>query len=176
MEPDSGARVVPLPTTPVSWVTPLGWQEQPRTETRQGSFKAIGPDGTSADVAVASFPGAAGGVEANLNRWRGQVHLPPLASGELESITQPLDVDDRPGLLVDVQTPGGAEKPSRILGAVFQTPERSWFVKMTGDPAFLETQKARFLEFVQSFRFGNPAGAGGCRWRRCDGRQGAIDQ
>ena len=161
MESGSSAIVPPPPSAPVKWTKPEGWEEQPLSEMRQGSFKASGPNGKTADISVVSFPGDAGGVESNVNRWRSQVQLPPLAGEEIGGALQHLTVNSKDALLVDVQTPNGADKPARILGAILQTADRSWFVKMTGDPDFLESQKPRFLEFVQSFQFENTPSAAG---------------
>ena len=156
-----GAVVPPPPSAPVKWTKPEGWEEQPLSEMRQGSFRASGSNGKTADISVVSFPGDAGGVESNVNRWRSQVQLPPLASEAIGGAAQRLTVNGKEALLVDVQTPNRADKPARILGAILQTADRSWFVKMTGDPDFLESQKPKFLEFVQSFQFKNtPAAAG----------------
>jgi hypothetical protein len=54
-----------------------------------------------------------------------------------------------------VQTPEGAQKPDRIIGAVLRTADRTWFVKMTGAPAVLQAQADNFKQFVNSFRFPN---------------------
>jgi hypothetical protein len=161
MESGSGAIAPPPPSTPVKWTKPEGWEEQPLSEMRQGSFRAGGPNGKTADISVVSFPGDAGGVESNVNRWRSQVQLPPLASEAIGGAVQHLTVNGKDALLVDVQTPNGAGKPARILGAILQAADRSWFVKMAGDPDFLESQKPRFLEFVQSFQFENTLPAAG---------------
>ena len=34
-----------------------------------------------------------------------------------------------------------------------ERPDRTWFVKMTGPPALLESQRQKFLDFVTSFQF-----------------------
>ncbi len=150
---DSSRLAPPPPAQPARWEKPADWQEQPLTEMRQGSFKVASSDGTSADISVTSFPGAAGGIDSNVNRWRGQLELSPLAGDELDKVIVHRDVDGVPAMLVDFQTAPGAAKPSRILGAVFERPDRTWFVKMTGEPALLEKQKTHFDQFVQSFRF-----------------------
>jgi hypothetical protein len=62
-----------------------------------------------------------------------------------------------PTYLVDFQTADNNPKPSRILGAVLQTADRAWFVKMTGPPDLLEGQRQKFLDFVRSFHFISPA-------------------
>ena len=154
-EPLTTAGLVsPAPSAAaVSWTKPAGWQEQPLSEMRQGSFRAPGPDGASADISVVSFPGAAGGLESNLNRWRGQVELPPASDEELRQTAQPVNAGQVEGILVDYSSPPQSAKPSRILGAVFQTADRTWFVKLTGPPAFVETQKETFDQFLRSFRF-----------------------
>jgi hypothetical protein len=36
---------------------------------------------------------------------------------------------------------------------VLETPDRTWFVKMTGSPELIESQRQKFLDFVKSFRF-----------------------
>ena len=67
--------------------------------------------------------------------------------------TQRTEVDNVPTYLVDFQTAENAPKPSRILGAVLQTADRTWFVKMTGPPELIESQRQKFLDFVKSFHF-----------------------
>jgi len=137
----------------VKWTKPANWQEQPLSEMRQGSFRVSGADGASADISVVSFPGTAGGLASNLNRWRGQLDLPPVADEELRQAAQPVEAGAVEGILVDYASPPQSAKPSRILGAVLATSERTWFVKMTGPPALVETQKETFIRFVQSFQF-----------------------
>src|SRR4051794_33792772 len=146
----------PTPSARVSWTKPAAWQEQPPSEMRQGSFRVEGPDGVSADISVVSFPGTAGGLESNLNRWRGQVELPPVSAEELQQTAQTISAGRVQGITVDYTSPAQSAKPSRIRGAVFQTADRSCFVKMTGLPAFVKTQKETFDQFVRSFRFPPP--------------------
>jgi hypothetical protein len=153
------AGLAPLPGTPAQWTRPNGWSEQPLSEMRLGSFKVDGPNATSADVSVIAFPGEAGGLISNLNRWRGQLQLAPLDEDQLRQIIRRTEVEGVPTYLVDFQTAENAPKPSRILGAVLQTADRTWFVKMTGPPELIEIQRQKFLDFVNSFRFTSPAEA-----------------
>src|SRR5260221_6128721 len=110
IETSSGSLVPAPPTVLPKWTVPSEWQEQPLSEMRLASFKAEGSGGQSADVSVSSFPGDAGGIESNINRWRGQVHQAVL---DAESLAKTLDratVDGGPGGLVKVQTPEGEGK------------------------------------------------------------------
>ena len=147
------ASLAPPPGNPAQWTKPDGWVEQPLSEMRLGSFKVDGANNVSADVSVIAFPGEAGGLISNVNRWRGQLQLSPLDEDQLSQMIQRTEVDNVPTSLVDFQTAENSPKPSRLLGAVLQATDRTWFVKMTGPPELLEGQRQKFLEFVKSFRF-----------------------
>jgi hypothetical protein len=149
----------PPPGNPAHWTKPDGWNEQPLSEMRLGSFKVEGPNAASADISVIAFPGEAGGLISNINRWRGQLQLAPLDEDQLPQNIQRTEVDNVPTSLVDFQSAESAPKPSRILGAVLQAADRTWFVKMTGPPELIESQRQKFLDFVKSFRFVSPTEA-----------------
>ena len=155
IETSSGSLVPAPPAMLPKWTVPSEWKEQPLSEMRLASFKAEGSGGQSADISVSSFPGDAGGIESNINRWRGQVHQAVLDADSLAKTLERVTVDGVPVVLVDVQTPEGAEKPDRVIGAVLRTADRTWFVKMTGAPAILQAQAENFKQFVNSFRFPN---------------------
>jgi hypothetical protein len=70
----------PRPAEPVHWTKPDSWNSRPLSEMRMGSFKVDGPNAGSADVSITAFPGDAGGLSSNLNRWRDQLRLPPLVT------------------------------------------------------------------------------------------------
>jgi hypothetical protein len=151
---ETAAALAPAPPVqPATWTRPGDWQEQPLSEMRLGSFKVAGPNNASADVSVTSFPGPAGGLESNLNRWRGQVQLPPLSGDDLDKTIEHRILAGVPVLLVDFASPESAAKQSRILGAIFENADRTWFVKMTGDPELVGARKTEFNQFVDSFHF-----------------------
>jgi hypothetical protein len=150
---ERGNLVPPAPEHSAQWVKPDGWSEEPVSEMRLGSFKVNGPDGTSADVSVVAFPEEGGGLVSNINRWRGQLELPPLEEKQLPETVRQTEIQGGPAFFVDLRTEENSPKPSRILGAVLQRPSRTWFVKMTGSPALLESQRQKFFDFVNSFRF-----------------------
>jgi|SRR5271165_736918 len=156
MQSGSAGLVPPPPGSPAQWTKPESWREQPLSEMRLGSFKVEGPNADTADVSVIAFPGEAGGLISNINRWRGQLQLSPLSEEQLPEVIQKTEVDNVPTDLVDFQTAENATKPSRILGAVLQAGDRTWFVKMTGPPQLIESQRQTFLDFVKSFRFTPP--------------------
>jgi hypothetical protein len=150
---ERGSLVPPAARHSAKWAKPDGWSEEPVTEMRLGSFKVGGPNSTSADVSVVAFPGDAGGLVANINRWRGQLELPSLEEEQMRQLIQQIEVQGAPVYLVDLQTAENSSKPSRVLGAVLERPDRTWFVKMTGPPALVDSQRQNFFDFVKSFRF-----------------------
>jgi hypothetical protein len=150
---ERGSLIPPAPQHSARWVKPDEWSEQPVTEMRLGSFKVTGPNSDTADVSVVAFPGDAGGLVPNINRWRGQLELPPIEEQQMRQLIQQIEVQGAPVYLVDLQTAENSSKPSRVLGAVLERPDRTWFVKMTGPPALLESQRQKFFDFVKSFRF-----------------------
>jgi hypothetical protein len=151
----AGTMESPPPSSggPVQWTKPESWNSQPLSEMRIGSFKVEGPNAVSADVSITAFPGEAGGLSSNLNRWRGQLRLPPLSDEQLLNTARRIEVDNVPTCLVDFQAADGDPEPARILGAVLQEGDRTWFVKMTGPPNLLASQWQIFLDFVRSFHF-----------------------
>ncbi len=137
---------------PLTWTTPAGWTEATPTEIRVASFK-INQDGKQADVSVIPLGGMAGGDDANVNRWRGQVGLPPVASEELKKAAEPVEVDGQAGSLYDVAgTNPAAGEASRIIGVIQHREDTAWFFKMTGDDTLVEAQKPAFIAFLKSVK------------------------
>src|SRR5260370_32909508 len=78
----------PPPTNPASWTKPDSWTEKALSEMRLGSFEVAGTNGESGDVSITAFPGDAGGLDSNINRWREQVHQTALESEQLAQTWQ----------------------------------------------------------------------------------------
>ena len=81
---------------------PPGWQEKPLSPMRLASFKTIGPNEKETDVSVVSLPGMAGGDLANVNRWRGQVKLPPIDEDALAQTAEHVQTNGHNYLVVDL--------------------------------------------------------------------------
>ena len=58
----------------LQWTTPSHWLTQPTSSMRIGSFIVPFSDG-QADLSIIKLGGDAGGMVANVNRWRGQLDL-----------------------------------------------------------------------------------------------------
>lgn len=113
-----------------------------------------------ADVSVISFPEAAGGLMANVNRWRDQLKLAPIS--DLAQAGTPMAVGGRDMFFVDLVSeqpiaPDGS-KP-RILGGIFPAGDETWFFKMIGPDALVESQREAFKQFLQSVHLAEGATA-----------------
>jgi len=142
---------------PLKYTLPAGWKEKALTQMRVASFDASA-DGKQADVSVIPLGGSAGGDTANVNRWRGQVGLSPLAEVELQKLAEKVEIDGQPADLYDVSgtTPGSGDD-ERIIGVILHREETAWFFKMTGDAGLVEKNKAAFVSFLKSVTFGGLA-------------------
>lgn len=133
----------------LGWTAPADWEEKPASAMRRGSYTVKGADGAEADLSITAFPGDVGGELANLNRWRGQIQLPPLAESDLTEATRTIKVGDLDFVLVDFANPD-APKPQRILGAFTSFGGSTWFFKLMGPADLVEAAKPKFLTFIQS--------------------------
>jgi len=114
---NSGPQVVTVSTDSAPslvWTAPASWVAKPTTPMRKGSYSVSGENGEACDLSITAFPGAVGGELANLNRWRGQLNLPPIESEALESAVSRLSVNNLTFAVVDLRS--AEPKPRRILG------------------------------------------------------------
>ncbi len=122
---------------------------------RVGSFGVTNSAGQMADISVIPLGGLAGGELPNVNRWRGQVGLPPVQEAELATLWQPVPIGPETGKLIDMAGTNPAEEAkSHILAAVLTRGGTTWFFKMTGGHELVAAQKANFLAFLKSIEFG----------------------
>jgi hypothetical protein len=144
----AGTPVVSASGPGLKWIAPAGWQEKTGVGMRKATFSISGANGTTAELAVTAFPGDVGGDLANLNRWRGQLALPPVTEAEFAGAVTHLKVNGLTVTLADI--PGGGDNPQRLLGAMVPHGGATWFFKLTGPAALVAAEKPAFLSFVQT--------------------------
>lgn len=138
----------------LTWTAPAHWTTKAGSAMRKGSY-AIKGDGGEADMAVTAFPGDVGGDLANLNRWRGQISLPPVSQAEFEAATQHLDRNGLHMTVADIVGTGSSAQ--RILGAMVPHSGATWFFKLTGPADLVAREKAAFLAFLDTVKPAAPA-------------------
>jgi hypothetical protein len=133
----------PKPT----WHVPAGWQET-SGQFLVAKFLIAGPADARAAVNV-SLTG--GGLAANVNRWRGQLGLQPLAEDSLEKQMTSLDTAGGKAKLVDLSGVDAASgQKARLVGVAVPQQDQMWYYKLMGNPQLVSQQKDAFLKFVQT--------------------------
>lgn len=150
----AGTPVATASGAALAWTAPAHWTPKPGSAMRKGSY-AIKVDGAEADMAITAFPGDVGGDLANLNRWRGQIQLPPVGQAEFESATQHLDKNGLHMTVVDVA--GTGANAQRILGAMVPYAGATWFFKLIGPDAVVAKEKAAFLALLDTIKPAAPS-------------------
>jgi hypothetical protein len=126
---------------------PAGWSVGPENSMRKATWIVPGPKGSTAEIAVTVFPGSVGGLAANVNRWRGQVSLPPSSPDEIAASAQAAKVGGIESQRFVMTSPDGKTS----LDA-FMTPKdgATWFFKMKGDAPAVEANAAAFAAFLSA--------------------------
>lgn len=144
-----GLGGAPVGHAGLSWTIPNGWKEQAASGMRAGSFRAPGAGGKDVDISVVPLAGDAGGELANVNRWRGQLGLPPVDASNVSSVVKSVRLGSHEARLVEFSNGQG----QRLLAAVLRNNATTYFFKASGDDAAVRSVKSAFLSFVGSVRF-----------------------
>ena len=147
---------------------PKEWVSKPPSSTMrvaEYSLPKTGADPEDASLVVYFFGGQGGSVQANLDRWIGQVSQPD--GKEAKDVAKTSTLQSKTGLkitLVDVSgtyvaetTPGSTarlNKPGfRQLAAVVETTGGPYFVKLVGPQATVAKWQGSFSTFLSSLRY-----------------------
>ncbi|HMB70028.1 MAG TPA: hypothetical protein VKU85_11985, partial [bacterium] len=133
----------------LSWTLPDGWEEVPSSSSMRLATFRVGEGDNASEVAITRFPGQVGGLLANVNRWRDQLDLAPVADLSEQDQTA-VSVAGSPGMLLDLAGAGASGDDERILVVLVPRGDFTWFLKMTGTYERLERERGGFESFVQS--------------------------
>ena len=157
MTPPPGMGGAPMPPQGkpgLAWDTPAGWKTEQPTAMRQANFTLEAHP--EAQCYVSILPGTAGGMHANINRWRDQMGQPELSAGEIDGLYK-VEILGGQGTFVEIAGDftgmgGTPTKGALLYGVVLERPANTVFVKMMGPQDALEGQKDAFLGFCCSLR------------------------
>ncbi len=139
-----------------TWTVPADWKEGPLAQFLVAKFIIPGSGDATASVNVSSLAGDGGGLQPNVNRWRGQLGQTPLSADDLSNLPT-IDASGVKGTLVDISgTDPRSSQPARLIGVVLPLNGQTWFYKLMGDATVVAQQKAALIQFVQSAKY--PAG------------------
>ena len=148
----AGMEATPVATASgagLVWTAPAAWKPKTASAMRKGSY-AVGGTGAEADLSITAFPGDVGGEVANVNRWRGQVSLPPLADADIAGAVTRLTSNDLAITIVDCAGTGAGAQ--RILGAIVPYGGATWFFKLLGPDATVAQARPDFMAFIKTVK------------------------
>jgi hypothetical protein len=144
---------------PFKYEAPAGWEKAQRLPPFAVLAFQTGEGKETAAVTVSPLTGRAGGLLANVNRWRTQVGLKDDQTEEgLQKEQKTITVNGMDAPYFDLSGPpekGG----KRLLAVVLKRDNASWFFKLLGPAEVVAKQRAAFEAFVKSVRFDAGKGA-----------------
>ena len=148
----------------ITFDVPAGWKSSRPSSTMRRAQLSIPPvagDKDSCEVVLFAFPGGAGSVDANIERWAGQFRgandAPPKPVSKVEK-GQNTEVTrvEISGRYVAPLMPGSREtvdKPNyKLVGAIVVTPEISYFLKVVGPEATMKAAAKDFDALIASMK------------------------
>jgi len=138
---------------PMRWQAPEHWIEQTPSGMRVGSFLVNDEEGRSLDISIISLFGQAGGLAANVNRWRGQIGLASQDEEEIEKSITRITINQSVVTIVDIKN-SSADSPAGIFVAIVPHGDYRYFFKMTGPYDLIEKEKPSFTAFLETVNFG----------------------
>ncbi|MEM8947626.1 MAG: hypothetical protein AAGD11_20820, partial [Planctomycetota bacterium] len=134
---------------------PAEWLPGKMSMMRKAAF--LLPGGGPADsVTVTSFPAGSGQmseVQANVQRWAGQVGMQPPVGEAIDDLTEKIQVDGIEGTYVELTSPDNSARPVALYVTMLEREGQVWFFKMMGQREIVAGQKAAFREFLGSVEF-----------------------
>jgi hypothetical protein len=159
----SAASVLAESAAGVRWTAPASWKAEAARPMRAATYSiplAAGDQGVAECVVNYFGPGQGGGVEANVERWRGQVlgadGKPAVAKIDKHTGRGvPITVIDTSGTYTGMGGPMAAGKPVhgyRLMGAIVEGPGGSVFFKLTGPAKTIAAQQKNFEQLLASIQ------------------------
>jgi hypothetical protein len=145
--PTPAPSISPAAPAGVTWQVPAGWIAEPATSMLLGKFLA-----GAATVKVSSFASNNfGSLEANLNRWRGEVGVGPV-DPNIQDVPD-VQIGGRPWKEYDFSGPGvNGSGHSRLIVAQTRQGNEVYFFKISGPADVVAQQKPAFDQFVASVK------------------------
>lgn len=130
----------------LAWTAPAHWKSKAASSMRKGSY-AVEANGASADLSITAFPGDVGGEIANVNRWRRQIQLEPIADQEIANAITRFEANALTISYVDL-----VNGSQRMLAAFVPFDGATWFFKLTGPDAIVGPEKEAFVSFLRTVK------------------------
>ncbi|OYW70855.1 MAG: hypothetical protein B7Z37_29435 [Verrucomicrobia bacterium 12-59-8] len=142
----------------LTWTVPEGWSESATPDPMGMRLLDLrfGPN-QEGECYISLMPGPAGGLEANVNRWRTQMGQAPYTAEEIANLPKkPFFNRDASFVAFDGDFKGfgvtAAKTGYRMLGLIHSADQATIFVKLTGPKALVDQNAAAFDAFCLSIK------------------------
>ena len=147
---------------------PEGWVgEHPSSSMRVAQYKLPKAEGDGEDGSLVLYyfgAGQGGSVQANIDRWVGQMEQPDGGSSKDRAKIETLTVNGLKVTTVDVggtytaeMSPGSGTRNNnrnyRLRAAIVETPKGAYFAKLIGPEKTVTRWDQAFMAYVNSFEF-----------------------
>ena len=152
--PPQTARPTAPPPPPFDFTVPNGWTALPDKGgmiRRAAAFEVV-EGAQQATVTVTRLSGQSGTLAMNVDRWRGQIGLPPATPEDLKNVRE-TTVGGIKSPYVDLIGPKKDGDQVRMLAAIVTQGDTTWYFKFLGSAELINRQKATFEAFMSSVRF-----------------------
>jgi hypothetical protein len=150
----------------IAFTTPDGWRTVKTSSTMRVAQYVVpraAGDMQDAELVVYYFGGSGGTVEANIDRWVGQMKQPDGRPSSAVMKRQSRTVNglkvtlvDVPGTYVAEMTPGSTERHNspnfHLRAAVIETSNGPYFIKLTGPAKTVSASEKQFEAFLSSVK------------------------
>jgi hypothetical protein len=140
----------PAADSPITYEVPEGWLPGRMNQFRKAAFD-IQSGTEKAELTVIDLSPSP--VLANVVRWAGEVGVTGVTDANLSEYVSKTTVDGIESDLVVVFGPEDASPRLATLGAIVPRGDLVWFVKLKGDAALVERERAHFESFLKSLKF-----------------------
>ena len=135
------------PASGTPWILPENWTTVPGERPMRLATFEIPDESGPIEVALTQFPGRVGGELANVNRWRGQMGLPPASEADLEDL---LDRFEAPGYDAYIARVTGADEHMLAIGVYEDAADRTWYVRATAPADAIDRVGPEVIAFARS--------------------------
>ena len=137
---------------PLKWVIPNHWQKESPTAMQEAAF-SIHKKNETVLVSVVSLGGTGGGLRANINRWRNQLQLAPIAPDDPLPVPQKIGPHMVTIVEIESEVPSSGKQLTKLIVAMISHESKTYFFKMQGGTAGVASEKEPFLKVIEDVRF-----------------------
>ena len=151
----------------LTFSAPAPWKSVPTASSMRVAQYALpraAGDAADAELVVYYFGGSGGTVDANIERWLGQMQQPDGKPSSAVAKRGTRTINGLKVTLVDVggtyvaeMTPGSAQRHNspnfRLRAAVVETPNGPYFIKLTGPAKTVAASETSFEAFLSSLKY-----------------------